>query len=139
MSNPALLTFLKIVFTIALCIGFGFLYGQFIKMFAGVIDLSSRWVYIVLAVPVFLPIFEYIRTEYKHRAKFGHLIKEIVYTFIAALITISILVNFQFGDEFKDYIMSFIGLVFVILIANLINLSVNKVLKMIYSGNGKNR
>ena len=137
MTNPAFLTFLKIVFTIAICVGFGFLYGQFIKMFAGVVNFSSRWVYIVLAIPVFLPIFEYIRTEYKHRAKFGHLIKEIVYTFIAALITVSILVNFQFGDEFKDYIMSFIGLILVILIANLINLGVNKVIKKIQSGNGK--
>ena len=139
MTNPAFLTFLKITFTIALCVGFGFLYGQFIKMFSGVVNLSSRWIYIVLAIPVFLPIFEYIRTEYQHRAKFGHLVKEILYTFLAALITVSILANFQFGNEYRDYVMSFIGLILVILIANLINLGVNKGLQKIKGQSIKKR
>ncbi len=128
MSNPKFLTFLKIVFTIALCVLFGFVYRQFIELFSNLLPLTSQWVYIVLAIPVFLPIFEYLRTEYQHRAKFSYLIKELAYTFIAALITVSILVNFQFGGDYTDYVMSIIGLISVILIANLMSLGVKKLL-----------
>ena len=126
MTNPKFLSFLKIVFTIGLCVIFGFIYGQFIRIFSGLLPLSSRWVYIVLAIPVFLPIFEYIRTEYQHRPKFTQLIKEIFFTFVAAMITVSILVNFQFGGDYTDYVMSFVGLALVILIANLLSFGIKK-------------
>jgi hypothetical protein len=126
MSNPKFLAFLKIFFTIVLCVLFGFVYGKFIGLFTGMISLTSRWVYFVLAIPIFLPIFEYVRTEYKKRPKFSHLIKELFFTFISAIISVWVLVNFEFGGEYTDYYMSAIGLVMVIILANLLNLGLNK-------------
>ena len=137
MSNPKFLAFLKILFTIVLCVVFGFIYGKFIGLFAGMISLTSRWVYFVLAIPIFLPIFEYVRTEYKKRPKFSHLVKELIFTFISAIISVWILVNFEFGDEFKDYYMSAIGLVMVIILANLLNFGLNKGIARL--GRNKNR
>ena len=137
MSNQKFLAFLKILFTIVLCVVFGFIYGKFIGLFAGMISLTSRWVYFVLAIPIFLPIFEYVRTEYKKRPKFSHLVKELIFTFISAIISVWILVNFEFGDEFKDYYMSAIGLVMVIILANLLNFGLNKGIARL--GRNKNR
>ena len=137
MSNPKFLAFLKILFTIVLCVVFGFIYGKFIGLFAGMISLTSRWVYFVLAIPIFLPIFEYVRTEYKKRPKFSHLVKELIFTFISAIISVWILVNFEFGDEYKDYYMSAIGLVMVIILANLLNFGLNKGIARL--GRNKNR
>ena len=137
MSNPKFLAFLKILFTIVLCVVFGFIYGKFIGLFAGLISLTSRWVYFVLAIPIFLPIFEYVRTEYKKRPKFSHLVKELIFTFISAIISVWILVNFEFGNEFKDYYMSAIGLVMVIILANLLNFGLNKVIARL--GRNQNR
>ena len=102
------------------------------------ISLTSRWMYIVLAIPIFLPIFEFVRTEYKKRPKFSYLIKELFFTFISALITVAILVNFAFGDDYEDYIMSAIGLVMVILLANLFNFGLNKGVEMLVK-KGKRR
>jgi len=128
MSNKFILTGLKILFTLALCVLFGFAYGKFINLFSGLVDFNSRWVYFVLAIPIFLPIFEYIRTEYKKRPDFYHLIKEVVYTFISALIVVAVLINFEFGGEYQDFVMSIIGLALVIVIANTLNFGVNKAL-----------
>lgn len=139
MSNPKFLAFLKIFFTIALCVLFGFVYGKFIGLFAGMISLTSRWVYFVLAIPIFLPIFEYVRTEYKKRPKFSHLVKELVFTFISAIISVWILVNFEFGGEFTDYYMSAIGLVMVIILANLLNFGLNRGIERLGKRNNKRR
>jgi hypothetical protein len=136
MSNPKFLAFLKIFFTILLCVLFGIAYEKFIGLFAGIISLTSRWIYFVLAIPIFLPIFEYVRTEYTKRPKFSQLIKELVFTFISAIISVWILVNFEFGDEYKDYYMSAIGLVMVIVLANLLNFALNKGLQRL---GGKNK
>jgi hypothetical protein len=133
MTNPKFLSFLKIVFTIILCVCFGFVYGKFLSLFGNILILSSRWVYIVLAIPIFLPIFEYLRTEYKKRPKFSSLIKELVFTFISALITVFVLANFEFGDEYQDYIMSAIGLVSVILLANLLSFGLKFGVKLVFS------